>query len=69
MTKKSIAASKDVSGQFAPAKIGASKAAKFALVEGVALNAKSKAASAPAQWSGLKGDDYREAISEQFRHS
>jgi hypothetical protein len=47
--------------------LGASKARKFGLVEGVKLNARSKAASALTQSRGLKGDAYREEITGIFR--
>lgn len=67
MSKNSQIAREPKSGRFVPAKVGASKAAKFALVEGVRLNEKSLAASALTQSLGKKGDAYREAITGQFR--
>ncbi|MCA0271131.1 MAG: hypothetical protein LCH69_03585 [Proteobacteria bacterium] len=54
-------------GRFTPSKVGASKAAKFALVEGVSLSAKSRSASALTQSKGLTGDAYRDAITSQFK--
>lgn len=65
MTKNPTAVRKVMSGKFAPATVGASKAAKFASVEGIALSAKSKAASMLAQSRGLKGDDYRASVAAQ----
>ncbi len=53
------------SGKFAPRAVGAAKANKFALVEGVELNAKSKAVSTLAKSRGLKGDDYRASVAGQ----
>lgn len=49
-------------GIFAPGKVGAGKASKFALVEGLSLDAKSKAASVLAHSNGLKGDAYRASV-------
>ncbi|GEM_PF-995923 len=66
MAKCSNIARESKSGRFIPSKIGASKATKFALVEGVRLNEKSLAASALTLSSGMKGDAYREAITGQF---
>ena len=53
-------------GTFAPKKLGATKAAKFALVEGLELDEKSKAASSLAKSRGLTGDAYRASVAGQF---
>lgn len=66
MAKNTTVARSISSGKFVPRAVGAAKAAKFALVEGVKLNAKSKAASALAQSRGLKGDDYRASVAGQI---
>ncbi|SDK33834.1 hypothetical protein SAMN05428983_4643 [Agrobacterium fabrum] len=47
--------------------IGGRKAAKFALVEGLTMNADSKALARKLAASGLKGDAYRSEIIKAFK--
>lgn len=54
-------------GKFVTRPIGAQKAAKFAEVEGLKMNAGSKALSQKLSASGLKGDAYRREIVKAFK--
>ncbi|WP_047454178.1 hypothetical protein [Rhizobium rhizogenes] len=47
--------------------IGGRKAAKFALVEGLTMNADSKSLARKLTASGLKGDAYRSEIIKAFK--
>jgi hypothetical protein len=47
--------------------IGGRKAAKFALVEGLTMNADSKALARKLAASGLKGEAYRSEIIKAFK--
>jgi hypothetical protein len=47
--------------------IGGRKAAKFALVEGLTMNADSKALARNLAASGLKGEAYRSEIIKAFK--
>lgn len=65
MAKSTTIARSISSGRYAPRAVGQAKATKFALVEGLSLEAKSLAASALAQSEGLKGDAYRASLAAQ----
>jgi len=56
-----------VTTQFVTQPIGGKKAAKFAQVEGLTMNAASKALSKKLSASGLKGDAYRSEIVKAFK--
>ncbi len=66
MAKNTPVARKVQTGTFAPSALGSGKARKFALIEGLELDAKSKAASALAQSRGLKGDAFRASVAGQL---
>jgi len=56
-------------GKFVTQPIGARKAAKFAAVEGVEVNAASREISRKALSGGLRGDAYRAEIAKAFKKS
>ena len=67
MTKSMKTGRSAVTGKFVTQPIGGKKAAKFAQVEGLKMNAASKALSHKLSASGLKGDAYRSEIVKAFK--
>ncbi|WDZ81645.1 hypothetical protein PWG15_35515 (plasmid) [Ensifer adhaerens] len=67
MTKSTKSARSAVTGKVVTQPIGGKKAAKFAQVEGLKMNATSKALSQKLSASGLKGDAYRSEIVKAFK--
>ncbi|AAB91761.1 conserved hypothetical 7.3 kDa protein (plasmid) [Sinorhizobium fredii NGR234] len=67
MKKDTKTARSAVTGKFVTQPIGGKKAAKFAQVEGLKMNAASKALSEKLTASGLKGDAYRSEIVKAFK--
>lgn len=67
MTKSTKTDRSAVTGKYLTQPIGAKKAAKFAQVEGLKMNATSKALSQKLSASGLKGDAYRSEIVKAFK--
>jgi hypothetical protein len=63
-TKTGRSAAKD---KFVTRPIGGRKAAKFALVEGLTMNAESKELARKLSANGLKGDTYRSEIIKAFK--
>ena len=53
-------------GRFVSMTVGKDKAAKFAQVEGMSLNKRSKTLMARMEQRGLKGDAMRSAIADSF---
>ncbi len=67
MTKATKPGRSASTGKFVTQPIGGKKAAKFAQVEGLQMNAASKALSRKLSASGLKGDAYRSEIVKAFK--
>jgi len=67
MMKPTKAARATATGKVVTQPIGGKKAAKFAQVEGLQMNAASKALSQKLAASGLKGDAYRSEIVKAFK--
>ncbi|KAA6490830.1 hypothetical protein DXT98_01330 [Agrobacterium sp. ICMP 7243] len=67
MTKETKTARSATTGKFVTRPIGGRKAAKFAQVEGLSMNAASKVLSQKLTASGLKGDAYRSEIIKAFK--
>jgi hypothetical protein len=67
MSKDLSKARSAATGELVTRPIGGSKAAKFAEVEGLKMNAASKALADKLAESGLKGDAYRREIVKAFK--
>lgn len=67
MRKATKTAKSAVTGEFLTQPIGSKKAAKFSQVEGLKMNAASKALSQKLTDRGLKGDAYRSEIVKAFK--
>lgn len=67
MAKNTKIARSATFGKFVTRPIGGAKAAKFAAVEGLRMNASSKALDRKLTDSGLKGDAYRAEVIKAFK--
>lgn len=67
MAKDTKSGRSSASGKFVTRPIGGAKATKFAAVEGLRMNASSKALDRKLTASGLKGDAYRTEVIKAFK--